>query len=182
MPRITTWNVNSINARLANVLEWLRSVRPDVVLLQEIKCQDPAFPTEAVGDLGYNVATHGQKSYNGVAILSLRPLEDVVSGLPRDPLDEQARYLEASTWGLRVASIYLPNGNPLGTEKFAYKLAWMARLTAHARDLLLLEEPLVLTGDFNVIPEARDAEFPKNWEADALFQPESRQAFRALKH
>ena len=128
MPRIATWNVNSINARLANVLEWLGSARPDVALLQEIKCQDPAFPTEAVGDLGYNVATHGQKSYNGIAILSLRPLEDIVTGLPGDPLDEQARYLEATTCGVRVASIYLPNGNPIGTEKFGYKLAWMERL------------------------------------------------------
>ena len=182
MPRIATWNVNSINARLANVLEWLGSARPDVALLQEIKCQDPAFPTEAVGDLGYNVATHGQKSYNGVAILSLRPLEDIVTGLPGDPLDEQARYLEATTCGVRVASIYLPNGNPIGTEKFGYKLAWMERLRAHAKALLELDEPVVLGGDFNVIPEAMDCHDPKAWLGDALFQPESRRAFRALLH
>jgi exodeoxyribonuclease III len=182
MPTIATWNVNSINARLPNVLEWLGATRPDVVLLQEIKCQDPAFPTEAVGELGYNVATHGQKSYNGVAILSRRPLEDVVRGLPGDPGDEQARYLEATTGGVRVASIYLPNGNPIGTAKFAYKLAWMARLRSRAAALLELDEPVVLGGDYNVIPEPNDCHDPKAWLGDALFQPESRRAFRALLH
>jgi exodeoxyribonuclease-3 len=182
MVKVATWNVNSVNARLPNVLDWLRATRPDVALLQEIKCQDAAFPTEAVGDLGYNVAAHGQKSYNGVAILSLRPLEDVVHGLPGDPADEQARYLEASTGGLRVATIYLPNGNPIGTDKFAYKLAWMARLRDHAAALLELDEPLVLGGDYNVIPEPIDCHDPKAWLGDALFQPESRRAFRALLH
>ena len=183
MVKIATWNVNSVNARLPNVLDWLRAAKPDIVLLQEIKCQDVAFPAEAVGDLGYNVATHGQKSYNGVAVLSLRPIEDVVRGLPGDPDDDQARYLEATVAGLRVASIYLPNGNPVGTDKFTYKLAWMQRLRAHAKSLLEREdETVVLGGDYNVIPEPIDCHDPKAWQDDALFQPESRRAFRALLH
>ncbi len=183
MVKIATWNVNSVNARLPNVLDWLRAAKPDIVLLQEIKCQDAAFPAEAVGDLGYNVATHGQKSYNGVAVLSLRPIEDVVRGLPGDPDDDQARYLEATVAGLRVASIYLPNGNPVGTDKFTYKLAWMQRLRAHAKSLLEREdETVVLGGDYNVIPEPIDCHDPKAWQDDALFQPESRRAFRALLH
>lgn len=182
MPTIATWNVNSINARLPNVLEWLGAAKPDVVLLQEIKCQDAAFPREAVKDLGYQVATYGQKSYNGVAILSRWPILDVVRGLPGEPGDEQARYLEATVDGMRVASIYLPNGNPVGTEKFAYKLAWMERLRAHAARLLESGDPLVLGGDYNVIPEPIDCHDPKAWEGDALFRPESRRAFRALLH
>jgi exodeoxyribonuclease-3 len=183
--RIATWNVNSVNARLETVLRWFEEAKPDVACLQEIKCVDEKFPAEAFERLGYNVAVHGQKSYNGVAILSKAPLEDVTRGLPGDETDEQARYLEAVVSGpqpVRVASIYLPNGNPLGTEKYAYKLAWMERLHRHAEQLLALEEPLALVGDYNVIPEPRDAEFPKNWVDDALFQPESRGAFRALKN
>jgi exodeoxyribonuclease-3 len=182
--RIATWNVNSVNARLETVLRWFEEAKPDVACLQEIKCVDERFPAEPFERLGYNLAVHGQKTYNGVALLSKTPLEDVRRGLPGDDADEQARYVEAVVSGptpVRVASIYLPNGNPIGTEKFAYKLGWMARLNAHARALLPLEEPLVLTGDFNVIPEPRDAEFPNNWTGDALFQPESREAFRALK-
>jgi exodeoxyribonuclease III len=179
---IATWNVNSVNARLPNVLEWLRAANPDVVLLQETKCLDAAFPRAAVEDEGYNVATHGQKSYNGVAILSRRPIEDAAPGLPGDLLDEQARYLEATVAGVRVASIYLPNGNPIGTDKFAYKLAWMERLRARATALLELDEPVVLGGDYNVIPEPVDCHDPKAWADDALFQPESRRAFRALLH
>jgi exodeoxyribonuclease-3 len=182
MSTIATWNVNSVNARLPNVLTWLDAVKPDIVLLQEIKCLDAAFPTEAVGELGYNVATHGQKSYNGVAILSRRPIEDVVRGLPGGDGDEQARYLEATIGELRVASIYLPNGNPIGTDKFSYKLAWMDRLRAHAEALLELDQAVVLGGDFNVIPEPLDCHDPKAWLGDALFQPESRRAFRALLH
>ena len=180
MTTIATWNVNSVNARLPNVLAWLGEARPDIVLLQEIKCVDAAFPAEAVGELGYNVATHGQKSYNGVAILSRRPLEDVARGLPGDEGDEQARYLEATVGTLRVASIYLPNGNPIGTEKFAYKLAWMDRLRAHAAALLERDEAVVLGGDYNVIPEDVDCHDPKAWLGDALFQPESRRALRAI--
>ncbi|MCR5879900.1 exodeoxyribonuclease III [Phenylobacterium sp. J367] len=182
--RIATWNVNSVNARLETVVRWFEAAQPDVACLQEIKCVDEKFPAEAFERLGYNIAVHGQKAYNGVALLSKAPLEDVRRGLPGDDTDEQARYLEAVISGprpVRVASIYLPNGNPIATEKFAYKLGWMARLNAHARALMAFEEPLVLAGDYNVIPEPRDAEFPKNWVDDALFQPESREAFRALK-
>jgi exodeoxyribonuclease-3 len=183
--RIATWNVNSVNARLETVIRWFEEAQPDVACLQEIKCVDEKFPTEAFERLGYNVAVHGQKTYNGVALLSKTPLEDVRKGLPGDDTDEQARYIEAVVSGpepVRVGCLYLPNGNPIATEKFAYKLGWMARLNARARELLALEEAFVLTGDYNVIPEPRDAEFPNNWLGDALFQPESRAAFRALKN
>jgi exodeoxyribonuclease-3 len=182
--RIATWNVNSVNARLETVLKWFEAAQPDVACLQEIKCVDEKFPAEPFERLGYNLAIHGQKSYNGVALLSKTPLEDVRRGLPEIEGDDHARYIEAVVSGprpVRVASIYLPNGNPVATEKFGYKLAWMERLNRHAQALLALEEPLVLTGDFNVIPEPRDAEFPQNWAGDALFQPQSREAFRALK-
>src|SRR6185437_14151291 len=182
--RIATWNVNSVNARLETVVKWFEAASPDVACLQEIKCVDEKFPAEPFERLGYNLAIHGQKSYNGVALLSKTPLEDVRKGLPEGDGDDHARYIEAVVSGprpVRVASIYLPNGNPVATEKFAYKLAWMGRLTRHAQSLLALEEPLVLTGDYNVIPEPRDAEYPKNWAGDALFQPQSREAFRALK-
>ncbi len=182
--RIATWNVNSINARLETVTRWFEEAKPDVACLQEIKCEDPRFPTEAFERLGYNVAVYGQKSYNGVALLAKSPLEDVRKGLPGDDGDDHARYLEAVVSGptpVRVAAIYLPNGNPIGTDRFAYKLKWMERLNAHARELLALEEPLVLAGDYNVIPEPADADNPKSWEGDALFQPETRAAWRALK-
>ena len=182
--RIATWNVNSINARLPTVLGWFEEATPDVACLQEIKCVDKKFPTEAFERLGYNVAVHGQKTYNGVALLSKTPMEDIRRGLPGGDGDDHARYLEAVVSGaqpVRVAAIYLPNGNPVGSEKFAYKLRWLERLNAHARDLLALEEPLVLAGDYNVIPEPDDADNPAAWMGDALFQPESRGAFRALK-
>jgi exodeoxyribonuclease-3 len=183
--RIATWNVNSINARLETVLKWFEAAAPDVACLQEIKCVDEKFPAEPFERLGYNIAVHGQKTYNGVALLSKTPLEDVRRDLPEGDGDDHARYIEAVVSGprpVRVASIYLPNGNPVATDKFEYKLSWMARLSRHARALLELEEPLVLTGDYNVIPEARDAEHPNKWEDDALFQPQTRSAFRALKH
>ncbi|CAN7630101.1 exodeoxyribonuclease III [Caulobacter sp. LjRoot300] len=186
--RIATWNVNSVNARLERVLEWFESAAPDVAVLQEIKCLDEKFPTEAFERLGYNIAVHGQKTYNGVALLSKFPLEDVSKGLPLlqdDEVDEQARYIEAviaAPTPVRMVGIYLPNGNPIGTEKFAYKLAWMKRLHAHAQGLLALEEPLVIAGDYNVIPEAEDVANPEAWLGDALFQPESRAAFRALRN
>ena len=183
--RIATWNVNSVNARLETVLRWFEEARPDVACLQEIKCVDEKFPAEAFERLGYNVEVHGQKAYNGVALLSKTPMEDVRRGLPDPGEAEQSRYLEAVISGprpVRVASIYLPNGNPVDTEKYPYKLAWIERLHRHAQALLAFEEPLVLTGDFNVIPEARDAEFPKNWEGDALFRPQTREAWRALKN
>ena len=182
MVSIATWNVNSVNARLPNLLEWLAGAGPDIVLLQETKCVDEAFPREAIEDAGYNVAVHGQKSYNGVAILSRAPIDEAMPGLPGDDADEQARYLEASIGGVRVATIYLPNGNPIGTDKFAYKLGWMARLRRHAARLLEDDQPLVLGGDYNVIPEPPDARDPGEWLGDALFQPESRAAFRALLH
>ena len=183
--RIATWNVNSVNARLQTVLAWLEAAQPDVACFQELKCVDEKFPREAFESLGYNIETHGQKSYNGVALLSKFPLSDVRRGLPGDDADEQARYIEAvveTPRPIRVASIYLPNGNPVGTEKFPYKLAWFARLNAHARSLLADEEPLALCGDYNVIPTPEDADKPESWVGDALFQPESRAAFRAMKH
>ena len=182
--RIATWNVNSINARLETVLAWFKEANPDVACLQEIKCVDEKFPTEAFESLGYNVAVHGQKSYNGVALVSKTPLEDVRKGLPGDEGDDHARYIEAVVSGpapIRVASMYLPNGNPIGTDKFGYKLNWMDRLAAHAAELMAFEEPLALCGDYNVIPEAADCDNPRSWLADALFQPETRAAFRRLK-
>ncbi|MBM6596440.1 exodeoxyribonuclease III [Microvirga pudoricolor] len=183
--RIATWNVNSIKQRLEHLATFVRSAEPDVLCLQELKCMDEAFPRAEVEGLGYNVVTHGQKAYNGVAILSKKPLEEIRRGLPGDETDEQARYLEGvvSTDDgrvLRVASIYLPNGNPIGTPKFDYKLSWFDRLTRHAEGLLTLEEPLVLCGDYNVIPEPKDAANPDGWTGDALFQPESRAKLRTL--
>jgi exodeoxyribonuclease III len=184
--RIATWNVNSVKQRLEHLLAFVEEAEPDVLCLQEIKCVDEGFPREAIEAAGYNVATHGQKGFNGVALLSKHPIEDVRRGLPGDPADEQARYLEGvistASGVVRVASIYLPNGNPIGTPKFSYKLDWMERLEHHARALLSLEEPLVLAGDYNVIPEPRDARRPQAWVNDALFQPESRARFRGLLH
>ena len=182
--RIATWNVNSVNARLPTVLRWFEMEQPDVACLQEIKCVDEKFPTEDFERLGYSVAVHGQKTYNGVALLSKTPLEDVRKGLPGEEADDHARYIEAVISGprpVRVAAIYLPNGNPITTDKFAYKLRWMDRLKARARDLLAYEEPLVLAGDYNVIPEPEDADNPASWAGDALFQPQTRQSFRSLK-
>lgn len=182
--RIATWNINGIKARIDGLLTWLRETSPDLVALQEIKSVDEGFPGGEIEALGYHVAVHGQKGFNGVALLSKSPLEDVRRGLPGDAADEQSRYIEAvisTVKGVvRVGGLYLPNGNPMGTEKFAYKLAWMQRLEAHAASLLALEEPLVLMGDYNVIPEPVDARTPKLWTEDALFQPESRAAFRRL--
>ncbi len=182
--KIATWNINGVKARLETAMTWLKEAKPDIVCLQEIKSVDEGFPAEAFESLGYNVAVHGQKGFNGVAILSrLRP-EDVRRGLPGDAADEQARYLEATfsvqRGSLCVACLYLPNGNPIGTEKFTYKLAWMERLVAHARQLLDIEAPVVLAGDYNVIAEPMDASRPDAWLNDALFQPESRMQWRRL--
>lgn len=183
MIKIATWNVNSIRARMPNALAWLKKFVPDVVLLQEIKTIDEAFPHDAFEDLGYNVKTHGQKTYNGVAILAKCPIEDVECGLPGDENDEQARYIEGTVFGdLRVASIYLPNGNPIDTAKFPYKLKWMDRLFNHVKTCLELEEAYVFAGDYNVIPTDNDVYDPKVFATDALTQPESRSRFRALKH
>jgi exodeoxyribonuclease-3 len=186
--KIATWNINGVKARLDTALTYLRDAQPDVVCLQEIKCADEAFPASAFEDLGYNVAVHGQKGFHGVAILSKTPLEDVTRGLPGAPDggDAQSRYIEATlstpNGAVRVASLYLPNGNPVGTEKFDYKLAWMERLRRHAGQRLADEMPLVLAGDFNVIPEPIDAKRPAAWVHDALFQPGSRAALRRLTY
>ena len=181
--KIATWNVNSIKVRLEGVLGWLRQAAPDVLCLQEIKVVDEAFPRQAFEDLGYNVAVHGQKTYNGVALLSKLPMQDVTPRLPGNPEDVQSRYLEAVIGGpqpVRVASIYLPNGNPPDTDKYPYKLGWMARLKDRANELLKLEELLVLAGDYNVIPSARDVYNADAWRGDALFLPETRLAYQAL--
>lgn len=182
--KITTWNINGVKARLETALAYLTEARPDVICLQEIKSVDEGFPREAFEALGYNVETHGQKGFNGVAILSKLPFDDVTRRLPGDDADEQSRYIEATVTpaggSIRVGCLYLPNGNPLGSEKFPYKLGWMERLTAHAAALCADESPFVLAGDFNVIPERVDAKRPDAWTGDALFQPESRAAYRRL--
>jgi exodeoxyribonuclease-3 len=182
--RIATWNVNSIRQRLDNMLAWLKERAPDIVCLQEIKCVDEAFPREAFESLGYNIAVHGQKAFNGVALLSKLPFDEVAPGLIGDKEDVQARFLEAlvstKAGALRVVSLYLPNGNPPDTEKYPYKLRWMDRLIAFAHERLKLEEPLVLAGDYNVIPATADARRPEAWTNDALFLPKTREKFRAL--
>lgn len=178
--RVATWNVNSVKARLPNITDWLTANRPDVVLLQELKCETAAFPLDAFTALGYHAAVVGQKSYNGVALLSLEEPRDVLTRLPGEPEDEQARYVEATVAGVRIASLYLPNGNPVDTEKYPYKLRWMDRLKAHAVTLLASEQPVVLGGDYNVIPEARDVYDPAGWINDALFRPETRAKFREI--
>ena len=184
--KLATWNVNSIKARLDAVTMWLKEAEPDVVCLQELKCTDDTFPAQPFEELGYNCAVHGQKTYNGVAILSKRPMEDVTPRLPGGDGDDHARYIEAvipaKSGVIRVGSIYAPNGNPIGTDKFVYKLEWMERLQAHAKKLLKLEEPLALVGDYNVIPTPDDVWDAKAWVNDALFQPESRAALRALEY
>jgi exodeoxyribonuclease-3 len=182
--RIATFNVNSIKLRSAAVIAWMKQWQVDVIALQELKCTDDAFPRAEFEDAGYNIALHGQKAFNGVALISRHPLEDVTRGLPGDFADDQSRYIEAvishANGAVRVASIYLPNGNPVDSPKYAYKLAWMDRLIAHARALLALEEPLVLAGDYNVIPHARDVHNPAAWLSDALFLPQTRAKFQEL--
>jgi exodeoxyribonuclease-3 len=182
--RIATWNVNSIKQRTENLLAWLGERQPDVVCLQETKCVDEAFPREAIEAAGYNVAVHGQKAFNGVAILSKAPFDEVTPRLPGDDEDSHARFLEATISTkrgvVRVASIYLPNGNPPGGEKYSYKLKWMDRLIHYARERLALEEPLLLAGDFNVIANPIDARNPAAWVGDALFLPQTREKFRTL--
>ena len=183
MIKIATWNVNSIRARLPNALVWLKEFEPDVVLLQEIKTVDETFPRLEIEDLGYNIETDGQKTYNGVAILSKFPIEDVACGLPGDEDDVQARYMEGTVYGsIRVASIYLPNGNPIGGEKFTYKLSWMDRLYSHVQTCLETEETYVFGGDYNVIPTDDDVYDAKAFAGDALTQPGSRARFQAIKH
>ena len=182
--RIATWNVNSVRLRLENAITWLGETKPDVVCLQEIKCVDEAFPREAFEAAGYNVAVHGQKGFNGVAVLSRLPFDEVTVGLAGDEADVQSRFIEVvvSTGEgvVRVCGIYLPNGNPVDTEKYPYKLGWMERLKAHIAQRLTLEEPLVNCGDYKDLPDPRDAANPQAWVNDALFLPQTRQAFREL--
>jgi exodeoxyribonuclease-3 len=183
---VATWNVNSIKARLANLVDWLEQASPDVALLQETKTTDDTFPRLEIEERGYTCALVGQKTYNGVAILSKHPLGDVLTALPGDDSDEQARYVEAwvdaGAAGVRVASVYLPNGNPVGSDKYPYKLAWLARLREHARGLLDAEEAVVLGGDYNVIPAPEDVYDPAAWAGDALFRLDTRRAFREVVH
>ena len=181
--KIATFNINGVKARIEALTAWLDAEAPDVALLQEIKSVDEGFPREIFEDRGYRVETHGQKGFNGVAILSRLPLEDVVRGLPGDESDEQARWIEATVIGrtaVRLACLYLPNGNPAPGPKFDYKLAWMARMKARVAQMLTSEMPLVFGGDYNVIPDPIDAARPEAWVEDALFRPESRAAFRAI--
>jgi exodeoxyribonuclease-3 len=184
--RIATWNINGVKARLGVLLLWLKQHEPDIACLQEIKSVDEAFPRAEIEALGYNVETHGQKGWNGVAMLSKLRFDEVHRGLPGDDADEQARLIEGvfSTEGgvVRVCTIYLPNGNPVDSDKFPYKLAWMERLIAFVEERLALEEPFVLLGDFNLIPTGRDCHDPEAWWGDALFRPESLEKFRRLMH
>jgi exodeoxyribonuclease-3 len=181
--KLATFNINGIKARIDALPAWLSAAQPDVVCLQEIKSVDEGFPREIFEAMGYRVETHGQKSFNGVAILSKLPLEDVTRGLPGDDADEQARWIEATVLGrrpIRVCGLYLPNGNPVPGPKYDYKLAWMSRMEARAKVLLAQEEPTVFCGDYNVIPQDADAAKPELWTTDALALPQSRAAYRRL--
>jgi exodeoxyribonuclease-3 len=182
--RVATWNVNSIRQRVDHVVSWLKETKPDVACLQEIKCTDDLFPREPIEALGYNVVTHGQKNFNGVALLSRLPFDETQPRLAGDEEDVQARFLEGivslKRGVLRVACLYLPNGNPPDTEKYPYKLKWMKRLADYSVERLKTEEPFILAGDFNVIPAPEDVHNPAAWENDALFLPQTRDSFRAL--
>ena len=182
--KIASFNINGIKARIGALTDWLQEAQPDVALLQEIKSVDENFPREHFEDMGYTVETHGQKSFNGVAILSKLPLEDVTRGLPGDDADEQARWIEATVIGdkraVHLCGLYLPNGNPAPGPKYDYKLKWMERLKARAETLLALEEPFLMAGDYNIIPQDEDAKRPEAWAKDALALPDSRAAFRRI--
>lgn len=182
--KIATFNINGIRARLPALLTWLREANPDVAVLQEIKCEDDNFPRLEIEELGYNVETHGQKGFNGVAILSKRPLDDIQRGLPGALDDSEARWIEATVAGdhmpVRICGLYLPNGNPAPGPRYDYKLAWMERLRLRAAELLETEEPVVIAGDYNAIPEPRDVRYPEKWREDALFLPATRAAFRRI--
>ena len=179
--KIATYNVNGIRARLPVLLGWLKETSPDVVCLQELKAPNDKFPEDAIAEVGYKAVWHGQKSWNGVAILTKGfEIADVQRGLPGDPEDEQSRYLEATINDIHIGCIYLPNGNPAPGPKFDYKLQWFKRLTEHAAELFSGETPVVLTGDYNVIPTEQDVYKPERWMKDALFRPEVRLAFKTL--
>src|SRR6201996_8759012 len=182
--RIATWNVNSVRQRLELLLAWLKETSPDIVCLQEIKCTDDAFPRLEIEELGYKVVTPGQKTFNVVALLSKLPFDETKSGLAGDDEDAHARFLEGvvtlKSGVLRVACLYLPNGNPANTDKYPYKLKWMSRLLEYTKERLKAEEPLVLAGDFNVIPKAPDVSNPAAWVDDALFRTETRESFQSL--
>ena len=182
--RIATFNINGIKARIDALTAWLDDQKPDVALLQEIKSIDENFPREHFEDMGYTVETHGQKGFNGVAIFSRLPLEDVTRGLPGDDGDDQARYIEATVIGdkkpVRLCGLYLPNGNPYPGPKYEYKLAWMDRLKTRAQALLKSEEAAIMCGDYNVIPQDEDAARPEAWRDDALARPETRKAYREI--
>jgi len=182
--RIATWNVNSIRQRLEPLMAWLKDCSPDIVCLQETKCTDEAFPRFEFEALGYNVVTHGQKTFNGVALLSKLPFDETKSGLAGDDEDAHARFLEGvvtlKKGVLRIACLYLPNGNPVGSDKYPYKLSWMSRLLEYSKERLKAEEPLILAGDFNVIPKAEDVHNPAGWVEDALFRSTTRESFQSL--
>ncbi len=179
--KIATYNVNGINGRLPVLLRWLKKARPDVVCLQELKAPQERFPREAIEKAGYGAVWQGQKSWNGVAILSRgQEPQETRRGLPGDPADPHSRYIEAAVNGILVGCLYLPNGNPWPGPKFDYKLAWFRRLQAHGRKLLKLKQPAILAGDFNAIPSDLDVYKPENWTNDALFRPETRTAWAAL--
>jgi exodeoxyribonuclease-3 len=182
--KIATFNINGIKARTQALLDWLAEAQPDVACLQEIKSVDEGFPREPFEALGYHVETHGMKAFNGVAILSKLPLEDVTRRLPGDDADEQARWIEATVIGpkhpVRICGLYLPNGNPAPGPKYDYKLAWMNRMLSRSRTLLADEQPLVLCGDYNIIPQVEDAARPQDWLTDALYLPTSREAYQRL--
>ena len=178
--KIATWNVNSIKARLPNVLAWLNEAEPDIVLLQETKTLNEKFPALEIEDLGYNLALNGQKTYNGVAILSKTPIEDVVTVLPGDEGDDHARYIEAVIGDVRVASVYVPNGGEVGSDKFKYKLRWFERLRDHIVELLVFEEALVVGGDYNVAPGPGDVYDPVGLAGTTCFHPDEQVRFRTI--
>jgi exodeoxyribonuclease III len=180
--KIVTWNVNSIKVRVPHVCDYLRATSPDVLLLQETKVADDKFPALEIEDLGYSIAIHGQRTYNGVAILSKHPMEDVIRGLPGNTDDDQSRYIEVTIEGLRIGSLYLPNGNPLDTEKFDYKLRWMGHLRDHARTLLKDDVDFVLGGDWNIAPEAEDLYDPGAFLDDAIAHADSRALWREINY
>lgn len=180
--KIATYNVNGVNGRLPVLLRWLESSQPDIACLQELKAPDEKFPLEAINNAGYNALWHGQKSWNGVAILTKKnyDIREIGRVLPGDPEDLQSRYIEAMVNGIHIACLYLPNGNPAPGPKFDYKLLWFKRLADRAKELIATDTPVILTGDFNVMPSEIDVYKPERWTEDALFRPETREAYQVL--